>query len=196
MQGHTALAVELRAGHLGAAEATAALDLDALGAGLHRALHALAHGTTEGDAGGELLGDGLGHQLSVHLGVLDLEDVQLDLLAGQLLQLATDAVGLGAAAADDDARAGGVDVNADAVAGALDLNLRDAGSLHALRHHATNGNVFLDVVLVQLVGVPTGLEVRGNAEPEPVRVYLLAHYRVPSLLLTTTVMWLVRLRIR
>lgn len=164
---------------------------------LHRALHALAHGTTEGDAGGELLGDGLGHQLSVNLGVLDLEDVQLDLLAGQLLQLATDAVGLGAAAADDDARAGGVDVNADAVAGALDLNLRDLrSSLHALRHHATNGDVFLDVVLVQLVGVPTGLEVRGNAEPEPVRVYLLAHYRVPSLLLTTTVMWLVRLRIR
>ena len=28
------------------------------------------------------------------------------------------------------------------------------------------------------------------------RVNLLAHYRVPSLLLTTTVMWLVRLRIR
>ena len=159
-------------------------------------LHALAHGTTEGDAGGELLGDGLGHQLSVHLGVLDLEDVELDLLAGQLLQVAADAVGLGAAAADDDARTGGVDVDADAVAGALDLHLGDAGPLHALRHHATDRDVFLDVVLVQLVGVPAGLEVGGDAEPEPVRVYLLAHYRVPSLLLTTTVMWLVRLRIR
>ena len=31
---------------------------------------------------GELLGDALGDQLSVDLGVLDLEDVQLDLLAG------------------------------------------------------------------------------------------------------------------
>ena len=95
-------------------------------------LHALTHGATEGDAGGQLLGDGLGHQLSVDLGVLDLEDVQLDLLAGQLLQVAADTVGLGAAAADDDARTRGVDVDADAVTGALDLNLRDAGALHAL----------------------------------------------------------------
>ncbi len=196
MQGHAALAVELRARHLGAAETATTLDLDALGAGLHRRLHALAHGATEGDAGGQLLGDGLGHELSIGLGVLDLEDVQLDLLAGQLLQLAADAVGLGAAAADDDARTSGVDVDADALTGALDLHLRDTGALHALRHHATNGDVFLDVVLVQLVGVPTRLEVGGDAEPEPVRVYLLAHYRVPSLLLTTTVMWLVRLRIR
>ncbi len=196
MQRHTALAVELRTAHLGAAETTGALDLDALGAGLHGALHRLAHGTAEGDAGGQLLRDALSHELGVQLGVLDLEDVQLDLLAGQLLEVAADAVGLGATATDDDAGTGGVDVNADAVAGALDLDLGDAGALHALRHHATNGNVFLDVVLVQLVGVPAGLEVRADAEAEPVRVNLLAHYRVPSLLLTTTVMWLVRLRIR
>src|SRR5690606_41430597 len=74
--------------------------------------------------------------------------------------------------------------------------LRDAGALHAGRHHPADGDVFLDVVLVELVGVPARLEVGGDAESEPVRVYLLAHYRVPSLLLTTTVMWLVRLRIR
>jgi hypothetical protein len=35
-----------------------------------------------------------GDQLRVDLGVLDLEDVQLDLLAGQLLEVAADAVGL------------------------------------------------------------------------------------------------------
>src|SRR5439155_26927590 len=91
---------------------------------------------------------------------------------------------------------GGVDVHTHAVTGALDLHLRDTGALHAGRHHPTDGDVFLDVVLVQLVGVPPGLEVRGDAEPEPMRVNLLAHYRVPSLLLTTTVMSLVRLRIR
>ena len=84
------------------------------------------------DAAGELLGDALRDELSVDLGVLDLEDVQLDLLAGQLLEVAADAVGLGAAAADDDARTGGVDVDADAVTGALDLHLGDAGALHAL----------------------------------------------------------------
>src|SRR5690606_24766985 len=52
VQGHAALAVELRAGHLGAAEAAAALDLDALGARLHRRLHALAHGAADWAASG------------------------------------------------------------------------------------------------------------------------------------------------
>ena len=75
------------------------------------------------DPAGQLLGHALRDQLRVDLGVLHLEDVQLHLLAGELLQLATDPVGLGAAAADDDARAGGVDVDADPVTGALDLDL-------------------------------------------------------------------------
>src|SRR5690606_20946036 len=72
VQGHAALAVELRAGHLGAAETAAALDLDAPGARLHRALHRLAHRTAEGDAGGQLLGHRLGDELRVQLRVLDL----------------------------------------------------------------------------------------------------------------------------
>src|SRR5207342_1858178 len=117
VQGHAALAVELGAGHLGAVEATRALDPDALGTRAHRGLHRLAHSATELHATRELIGHALGDQLAVHLGVLDLEDVELDLLAGELLQLAADAVRLGATAADHDARAGGVDVDADPVPG-------------------------------------------------------------------------------
>jgi hypothetical protein len=82
----------------------------------------LAHRATERHAVAQLLGDALGDQLRVGLGVLDLEDVQLDLLAGELLEVGADAVGLGAAAADDDAGTRGVDVDADAVTGALDLD--------------------------------------------------------------------------
>ena len=176
VQRDTTLAVELRAAHLGAAEATRALHADALDlrAALRR-LHRLAHGTTEADAAGELLRHALGDQLRVGLGVLDLEDVQLHLLAGELLQLAADAVGLGAAAADDDARTRGVDVDADPVTGALDLHLGDAGPLHALGHELADRDVFLDVVLVQLVRVPPGLVVGGDPESETVRVDLLTH---------------------
>jgi hypothetical protein len=176
VQRHTTLAVELRPAHLRAAETAGALHADALDlrAAL-RGLHRLAHGAAEADAAGQLLGDRLGDQLGVGLGVLHLEDVQLHLLAGELLQLAADAVGLRAAAADDDARPGGVDVDADAVAGALDLDLGDAGPLHALGHELADRDVFLDVVLVQLVGVPPRLVVGGDAEPEPVRVDLLTH---------------------
>src|SRR5690606_19771812 len=121
---------------------------------------------------------------------------ELDLLLGQLLQVAPDPVGLRAAAADDDARAGGVDVHPHALTGALDLDLGDSGPLHAAVEHAADGHVFLDVVLVLLVGVPAALVIRGHPEPEPVRVDLLPHYRVLSFVSlgsTTTVMWLVRL---
>src|SRR6202042_2730425 len=92
VQRHPALAVELRAGHLRAAQAARALHPDALGAALHRALNRLAHGPPEGDPAGQLLGDALGDELGVDLRVLPLEDVQLDLLGGQLLQVAADAV--------------------------------------------------------------------------------------------------------
>src|SRR5690606_407599 len=65
VQRHAALAVELRAGHLGAAETAGALDPDALGTGTQRRLQALAHRATERHAGRELLGDALGDQLGV-----------------------------------------------------------------------------------------------------------------------------------
>src|SRR5690606_27390694 len=100
VQGHAALAVELRAAHLGAAETTRALDPDALGTRAHRGLHRLAHGAAELHAAAELLGDTLGDELGVEFGLLDLEDVELHLLAGELLEVAADAVGLGATAAD------------------------------------------------------------------------------------------------
>src|SRR6185369_14127221 len=175
VQRHPALTVELRPGHFRAAEAPGALHPDALGAALHRGLHGLAHGPAEGDPAGQLLGDALRDQLRVHLGVLHLEYVQLDLLAGELLQVAPDPLGLGAAAADHDAGAGRVDVHPDPVPGALDLDLGDARALHAALQHPADRDVFRDVVLVQLVGVPPALEVGGDAQPEPVRVHFLAH---------------------
>src|SRR5690606_112690 len=97
---HPALAVELRARHLGAAETARALHPDALRAALHRGLHRLPHGAAERDTAGQLLGHPLGDELRVDLGVLHLEDVELDLLAGQLLEVATDTVRLGAPTPD------------------------------------------------------------------------------------------------
>src|SRR5690606_26447391 len=81
VQGHSALAVELRAAHLRASQAARDLDPHALGAGALRTLEALAHGATERDTGAELLRDALRDELGLGLGVLDLEDVELDLLA-------------------------------------------------------------------------------------------------------------------
>src|SRR5262245_581419 len=56
------LPVALGARHLGAAEATGALHLDALRPGLLGVLHGALHGPAERDTGGELVGHALGDQ--------------------------------------------------------------------------------------------------------------------------------------
>src|SRR5690606_16497405 len=181
VQGHPALAVELGPGHLGPAEAAGDLDPDALHHGVaQRRLDRLTHGPPEAHPARQLLGHALRDELGVGLRVLDLEDVQLHLLAGQLLQVGADAVGLRALTPDDDARPSGVDVDPDPVPGTFDVHLGDPGALQAGGHHLTDLDVLGDVVGVQLVRVPARLPVAGDAEAEPVRVDLLTHYSAPS----------------
>jgi len=163
--------------------------------------------------GAQLLGDALGDQLRLSLGVLHLEDVQLDLLLGELLEVGADALRLGTAATDHDARAGGVDVDADAVTGALDLDARHAGAVEARGEHPADLDVLSHVVGVALtglgaVGEPARHVVGGDSETETVRVDFLTHdYLLAFFLLgpaatsssgvaSTTVMWLVRLLMR
>ena len=175
VQRNAALAVELRSRHLRAAEAARALHPDSLGAALHRGLDRLAHGTTERHPARQLLGHAERDELRVRLGILDLENVQLDLLAGQLLQVTADAVGLGAPPADDDSWPGGVDVHPHSVAGTLDLHLGDTCTLHSALQHPADRHVLGDVLLVELVRIPPALEVGRDAKPEPVRVHFLPH---------------------
>ena len=92
----------------------------------------------------------LGRQLGVNLRVLHLKDVELYLLAGELFKVAADTVSLGATTTDDDTRTCGVDIDTNTIAGALDLNLGDTCSLHALGHQATDLDIFLDIVAVAL----------------------------------------------
>ena len=180
MQRHAAFAVELGAGHFGATQAAGHLDTNALGAGALRGLDALTHRTTEGHAGSELLGDALRNELRFEIGVLHLKDVELNLLARQLLELDAQAVRLGATATDDDARASGVQIDANAVTRALDAHLGDAGALEVVGQELADRDVFRHVVRVALslgggVGEPARPVVSGDSQTEPAGVDLLTH---------------------
>src|SRR5690606_31551726 len=122
-------------------------------------------------------------ELRVRLGVLHLENVELHLLAGELLQLAPNSVRLRALTSDHDSRTGGVDVDPHPAPSALDVHLGDTRALQPLGHHPATLDVFADGVRVELVCVPARLPVGRDAEPEPVRVNLLTHYSAPSVLL-------------
>src|SRR4029077_9166624 len=113
LQRHAALDLFLGARDLGAAQATARDDTDTLRARAHRLLHRLFHRAAERDALLELLGDRARHQRRVHVGVADLQDVQAHLLLRQALQLLAQTLDALAAAANDDARLGGVNRDAD-----------------------------------------------------------------------------------
>ena len=180
VQRHAALTVELGAGHFSATQTARHLDTNALGASALCGLDALTHRTTEGHAGSELLGDALRNELRFEIGVLHLEDVQLNLLARQLLELHAQAIGLGAAAADDDAGASGVQVDANAVTRTLDVDLGDTSALEVVGQELADRDVFRHVVRVALslgggVGEPARPVVSGDSQTEPAGVDLLTH---------------------
>ena len=207
----------LQPGELGCAAGTALQPGDQLGqpTGRHRHVELDRHAL-----GAELLGDSLGDQLSFGLGILDLEDVELNLLTRQLLEIGTDALGLGATATDHDTRAGSVDVDADAVTGALNLDAGNARAVEARLQKVADLDVFGDEIAVALsdlgrVGEPARHVVGRDSQTETVRIYFLAHYFFPALravaepveapaetveafssgVANTIVMWLVRFRI-
>ena len=83
------LVIVLNASDLAAAETTGAAALDALGTGAHGAAHGVLHRAAVRDTLFELLGDVLSDELSVHVGIANLDDVELDLLADQSLNRET-----------------------------------------------------------------------------------------------------------
>src|SRR5215218_1592970 len=89
------------------------------------------------------------------------------LLAGHLVEVGPDAVGLGAAAADDHARPGGVDVDPHPVAGALDLHPGDAGVAQVPLQVAADLDVPVQVLLVVLLAEPARLPVGGDTRRKP-----------------------------
>ena len=173
---HAAVRVALGPRHLGAAEAAGDLDLHALRAGAHRRGQRALHRAPEGDAVLELLGDRLGDQLRVELRALDLADVDLDRLLGELVEVAAKRVDLGARLADHDARAGRVDVHGDLAALLGDRDVGEAGVRKLVLDVVADREVFLQVVVELALVEPGRLPVVDVADAEPLGVDLLAHY--------------------
>src|SRR5699024_5082736 len=134
--------------------------LDALGAQAGGPLHGLLHGPAEGDPLLQLGGDVLGHQLGVQVGAADLDDVQGNALANHALDQQPQPLNLGAALADDHARAGAVDVDADLLVVPLNLNLGDAGAVEGLLQVLADVVIFDNQVADFIVaGIPAGVPV-------------------------------------
>ena len=79
--------IGLAASDLGAVQTAAALDLDALCAELHSSCNSGLHSSSEGYSVFKIQSDLLSNQLSVEVGRLNLEDVEVNGLADHLFDL-------------------------------------------------------------------------------------------------------------
>src|SRR2546427_6548382 len=175
VQRHAPIAIPLGARDLAAAEPARARDADAVGAEPQRGRHRLLHGAPEGHALLELQRDVLGHELRVQLGMDDLLDVEVDLLARPRLQLVLQLLHLGALAADDDAGPRREDGDARAVRRPLDVDLRDAGVVELVLDEAPDLDVLVEKIRVVLRGEPARRPRARAAEAEADRMRLLTH---------------------
>ena len=127
----------------------------------------------------ELLGNVLSDELSVHVGIADLDDVELDLLADHLFHSQTILLDLLAALADDHARPGAVEEDGDDFVAPLDLDLGNTGAVQGLLQVIADLLVLDQQVAHQLVlGVPTGVPILDDTHAQAVGIYFLSHKTV------------------
>ena len=188
---HAAVRVALGAGHLGAAQAAGDLDLHALRAGAHGGGERALHRAAERDPVLELLGDRLGDQLRVELGPLDLADVDLDRLRGELVQVAAEGVHLGAGLADDDAGPGRVDVHGDLAALLHDRDVGEAGVRQTPLDVIADSEVLEQVIGELALVEPVRLPVMDVADAEALGMNLLTHQSLLSSASVKPTTWLV-----
>jgi hypothetical protein len=172
---HAAVGIALGASHLGAAEASGHLHADALGPRADRAGQRALHRAAEGNAVLELLGDRLRHQPGVELRALDLEDVDLDLLARDPVQVTPQLVDLGARLADHDPGPCGVDVDLDLGDVLADRDVREPGVRQPADDMSANEHVLVQEVGEVLFVEPVRLPVVDVTHAERLRMDFLTH---------------------
>ena len=175
VQRHATVGIALGARHLGATQASGALHLDALGAGADRAGQRALHRAPERNSVLELLGDRLRDQPRVELGALDLEDVDLDLLAGDPVKVTSKLIDLRARLADHDARPRRVDVDLHLGGVLADRDVRQAGVRQTADDVLADQRVFMQVVREVALVEPVGLPVVDVAHAHRLGMNFLTH---------------------
>src|SRR5947207_4601295 len=175
MERHAAVAVPLLARDLAAAQPPRARDPDAVGAQAQRGGDRLLHGAAERDTLLELERHVLRHELGVELGVDDLLNVEIDLLARPRLQLVLQLLHLRALPADDDARPGRRDRDPRPVGRALDVDLGDTRVIELILDIAPDLHVLVPQICVAFRREPAAGPPPRRTESEADRMRLLAH---------------------
>ena len=156
-------------------------DLHALGAGLHGAHDRLLHGAAERDTLFELVDDILADETRVEFGMLDLDDVDLNVFLGQVLEVLANIFDADAALSDNDTGLRSVNDHARLIGTTLDLHFGDRCSAGQATEIFANGLVFMEPRFVVLFFEPAAFPCARDAETQADRVNLLSHKVTPTL---------------
>ena len=180
MERHPAHHQLFDAGNLRPGDAAFDDDLDTLGPGLHGPLGGLAHGPAVGNPALQLVGHVPGHQIGIGFGLFNLDDIELDPALRYGLEFGTQTLYPLSIPANQNSRAGRVDVDDTILSAAVNLDPGDAcirerfvfvldavAQAQVLNHQFTVGGA--------VSRVPMGLPVLDDAKPEPVWVGLMSH---------------------
>ena len=192
------LVIALGTSDLGTAQTASYHGLDTLSAGLHGSADNGLHSTSEGNTALELLRDVLCNELSVHIGVLYLDDLDVYLLAGELLHLSLELVNLCALSADNHTGLCAGDADSYLIAGSLDLDRGNASLVKLLLQKLTDLIVFNECITEGcLAREPARIPILDYTHSETMWINLLSHCYSPpySASLTTSTMLDVLLRI-
>ena len=127
VQGGTTFLEVLTASDFSATNTSRDGDLDALGTSPHSGGDSVFDSTAVLDATLDLLGNILSDEYSIQLRALHFTDVNLDILAGQLLKFFTEFIHLGASTTNNKTRTGGTNRDGEKFEGSLNIDFRDTG---------------------------------------------------------------------
>jgi hypothetical protein len=139
MKRNSALVILCFASHLGATKASGAGNTDSFGSHSHGRGHRLFQRPAERNPLLQLPGNALCHQMGIQFWALNLLNIDIDLLSGQMLKLLLEALNLDPLSANDDSRPGGMDVDGDPLRGSFYFNFCHPSPLQTILDVASYG---------------------------------------------------------
>jgi hypothetical protein len=167
--------VLLGAGHLSTTQTSGTHDFATFSTHTHGRGKGGFHGTAERDTCLKLLCYLLTHQTRIQFWALDFEDVDLNILLGNLFDFFLEAIHFLTTTANHNTWTAGVDGNGDALQGALDDNLGNTTTCDTCFEVFADTLVFDKLVSVIVAAVPVGIPTFGNPETESDRMCFLSH---------------------
>ena len=172
------------------------MHLDALGTHAHGVGNSHLDGTAVSDFAFYLASDALAHDVGVEVRLLHLEDVDLNILVGDLLQFLLEFVNFLTALTDDKARTRGADGDGDEFRGTLNDDAGNALLCQASEEVLTDVAILKDIVTEVLSSEPVGIPAANDTQTVAYRIYFLSHFNQSLVLVPTKIVtWFERLRI-